>query len=175
MIVSPGSSMVGKRVVRSFGLVYGNTIRARHVGRDILAGLKNIIGGEIAEYTKLMAEAREQAIDRMKAVAASRGANAVIKVQVSTSYFMGSASEILVYGEAVVVENQLGDHDSPKAARSSPGGLRYGLAPQSTAYRARARHSSSFCRAAARRTPKAGSAARLRTSSGSVVRSKSCS
>jgi uncharacterized protein YbjQ (UPF0145 family) len=105
MNVCPGSSMVGKRVVRSFGLVYGNTIRARHVGRDILAGLKNIIGGEIAEYTKLMAEAREQAIDRMKAVAASRGANAVICVQFSTSYIMGSASEILVYGEAVVVED----------------------------------------------------------------------
>jgi uncharacterized protein YbjQ (UPF0145 family) len=104
MTVTPGATIVGKRVVRSFGLVYGNTIRARHVGRDILAALKNLVGGEIAEYTKLMAEAREQAIDRMKAAAAARGANAVICVQFSTSYIMGNASEILVYGEAVVVE-----------------------------------------------------------------------
>jgi uncharacterized protein YbjQ (UPF0145 family) len=104
MIVTPGGTVVGQRVSRSFGLVYGNTIRARHVGRDILAGLKNIVGGEIAEYTKLMAEAREQAIDRMKAAAAARGANAIIHVHFSTSYIMSSASEILVYGEAVVVE-----------------------------------------------------------------------
>jgi uncharacterized protein YbjQ (UPF0145 family) len=106
MIVSPGASVVGKRVVKSYGLVYGNTIRARHVGRDILAGLKNIVGGEITEYTKLMGEAREQALDRMKASAAARGANAVINVKFSTSYIMGSASEILAYGEAVSVEDE---------------------------------------------------------------------
>jgi uncharacterized protein YbjQ (UPF0145 family) len=103
MTVTPGSSVVGMRVVRSYGLVYGNTIRARHVGRDILAALKNVVGGEIAEYTKLMAEAREQALDRMKAAAAARGANAVINVSFSTSYIMGSASEILAYGEAVIL------------------------------------------------------------------------
>lgn len=105
MIVTPGSTVTGKRIVKSYGLVYGNTIRARHVGRDILAGLKNIVGGEIADYTKLMAEAREQSIDRMKAMAAARGANAVTCVQFSTSYIMASASEILVYGEAVTVED----------------------------------------------------------------------
>jgi uncharacterized protein YbjQ (UPF0145 family) len=105
MIVTPGSSIAGTRVVRTFGLVYGNTIRARHIGKDILAVLKNIVGGEIEEYTKLMAEAREQSIDRMKAAAASRGANAIINVGFSTSYIMGNASEILAYGEAVVVEN----------------------------------------------------------------------
>lgn len=105
MIVTPGSIVVGKRVVRSFGLVYGNTIRARHLGRDILAGLKNIVGGEIGEYTKLMAESREQAVDRMKMSAAAQGANAVIHVRFSTSYIMASASEILVYGEAVTLED----------------------------------------------------------------------
>jgi uncharacterized protein YbjQ (UPF0145 family) len=105
MTLTPGATIVGKRVVRTFGLVYGNTIRARHIGRDILAALKNLVGGEIAEYTKLMAEAREQAIDRMKSAAAARGANAVICVQFSTSYIMGNASEILVYGEAVAIED----------------------------------------------------------------------
>jgi len=105
MILTPGASIAGKRVTRSFGLVYGNTIRARHVGKDILAALKNLVGGEIGEYTKLMAEAREQALDRMKQSAASLGANAIINLQFSTSYIMGNASEILAYGEAVIIEN----------------------------------------------------------------------
>ena len=104
MIVTPGSSLVGQRVVRNLGLVYGNTIRARHVGKDILAALKNLVGGEIQEYTKLMAESREQAIDRMVAQAKSRGATAVVNVRFSTSYIMSNASEILVYGEAVLTE-----------------------------------------------------------------------
>jgi uncharacterized protein YbjQ (UPF0145 family) len=103
MTVTPGASIAGQRVVKSYGLVYGNTIRARHLGRDILAALKNIVGGEIGEYTKLMGEAREQALERMTASAAARGANAVINVQFSTSYIMGNASEILAYGEAVEV------------------------------------------------------------------------
>lgn len=105
MTITPGATIVGKTVVRTYGLVYGNTIRARHVGKDILAGLKNLVGGEIAEYTKLMAEAREQAIARMTSLAAERGANAIINVAFSTSYIMGSASEILAYGEAVVIED----------------------------------------------------------------------
>ena len=104
MTVSASSSVAGHRVARSLGLVYGNTIRARHVGRDILAALKNVVGGEIEEYTKLMGEAREQAIDRMVAQATARGANAVVDVRFSTSYIMGSASEILAYGEAVTLE-----------------------------------------------------------------------
>ena len=104
MIVTPSPHVAGHRVVRSFGLVYGNTIRARHVGKDILAALKNIVGGEIQEYTKLMAESREQAVDRMIAAAASRGANAIISVGFSTSYVMQNASEILVYGDAVMLE-----------------------------------------------------------------------
>lgn len=105
MIITPGATIAGKAVSRSFGLVYGNTIRARHAGRDILAGLKNLVGGEITEYTKLMAEAREQALARMVSQATERGANAVIHVAFSTSYIMGSASEILAYGEAVVVDD----------------------------------------------------------------------
>jgi uncharacterized protein YbjQ (UPF0145 family) len=104
MIVTPASSLVGQRVVQNLGLVYGNTIRARHVGKDILAALKNLVGGEIQEYTKLMAEAREQAIDRMVAQAKIRGATAVVDVRFSTSYIMSNASEILVYGEAVLTE-----------------------------------------------------------------------
>jgi uncharacterized protein YbjQ (UPF0145 family) len=104
MTVSASSSVAGHRVARTLGLVYGNTIRARHVGRDMLAALKNVVGGEVEEYTKLMAEAREQALDRMVAQATARGANAVLDVRFSTSYIMGSASEILAYGEAVVLE-----------------------------------------------------------------------
>jgi uncharacterized protein YbjQ (UPF0145 family) len=104
MILTPAASIPGQRVTRSFGLVYGNTIRARHIGKDILAGLKNIVGGEIEEYTKLMAESREQALDRMAREATSRGANAVLNVRFSTSYIMSNASEILAYGEAVALE-----------------------------------------------------------------------
>jgi uncharacterized protein YbjQ (UPF0145 family) len=104
MILTPGSSVQGHRVARTLGLVYGNTIRARHVGKDILAVLKNLVGGEIQEYTKLMAEAREQAIDRMVKEAVSRGANAILDLRFSTSYIMSNASEILAYGNAVELE-----------------------------------------------------------------------
>lgn len=104
MILTPSAAVAGYRVTRTLGLVYGNTIRARHVGKDILASLKNLVGGEIQEYTKLMAESREQAIDRMTAAATARGANAVINVAFSTSYIMASASEIVVLGDAVVLE-----------------------------------------------------------------------
>ncbi|MDQ7054255.1 MAG: YbjQ family protein [candidate division KSB1 bacterium] len=103
MIVVTSSEIAGKKIVKTLGLVRGNTIRARHLGKDIIAGLKNIVGGEIEEYTKLLAEAREQALDRMKTAAAEMGANAVIDVRFSTSYVMGMASEILAYGTAVVV------------------------------------------------------------------------
>jgi uncharacterized protein YbjQ (UPF0145 family) len=105
MIITPGAEVAGFRMVKTFGLVRGNTIRARHIGKDILAGLKNLVGGEIEEYTKMMAEAREQALDRMKAEAASVGANAIINVRFSTSYIMGMAAEILVYGNAVLIED----------------------------------------------------------------------
>lgn len=104
MIVTPASSIAGHRVVKTLGLVRGNTIRARHLGRDILAVFKNIVGGEIEEYTKMMAEAREQAIDRMMARARELGANAITDVRFSTSYIMGAASEILAFGNAAVIE-----------------------------------------------------------------------
>ncbi len=106
MIITPAATVVGHRPVKTIGLVKGNTIRARHIGKDILAGLKNLIGGEIEEYTKMMAEAREQAVDRMCAEAESLGANAILDVRFSTSYMMGMASEILVFGNAVVLEKQ---------------------------------------------------------------------
>ena len=91
-------------MVRTLGLVRGNTIRARHVGHDIMAGLKNIVGGEIGEYTKLIAESREQAIDRMKEDAARLGANAIVGLRFTTSVLMGGAAELLAYGTAVRVE-----------------------------------------------------------------------
>ena len=94
----------GKTITENLGLVKGNTIRARHLGRDILAFLRNIVGGEIRDYTKMMAESREQAFDRMVEEAQQRGANAVINVRFTTSMIMQSASEILVYGTAVIVE-----------------------------------------------------------------------
>jgi uncharacterized protein YbjQ (UPF0145 family) len=104
MIVTPSAEISGRRIVESYGLVRGNTIRARHVGKDILAALRNMIGGEVTEYTKMMAEAREQAIDRMIAEAESLGANAVVSVRFTTSYVMGQAAEILVFGDAVRLE-----------------------------------------------------------------------
>jgi uncharacterized protein YbjQ (UPF0145 family) len=104
MILTPSADVAGHRVSRTLGLVYGSTIRARHIGKDIMAALKNLVGGEIHEYTKLMGEAREQAIDRMIAQATDRGANAVINVRFSTSYIMSNASEILVFGDAVIIE-----------------------------------------------------------------------
>jgi uncharacterized protein YbjQ (UPF0145 family) len=104
MIITPGSAVVGYKVVRTIGLVRGNTIRARNLGRDIMAGLKNLVGGEIEEYTKMMAEAREQALDRMVADAQSLEADAVLDVRFGTAYVMSSAAEILAYGNAVKLE-----------------------------------------------------------------------
>ena len=104
MIVVTSSTIAGKRVIKTLGMVKGNTVRARHIGKDILAVFKNIIGGEIEEYTKLLAESRDQSIDRMVAEAESLGANAIVDVRFSTSYIMANAAEILVFGTAVVVE-----------------------------------------------------------------------
>ena len=104
MIVVTSDHIAGKKIVKTLGLVRGNTIRARNLGKDILAGLKQIVGGEIQEYTKLMAEAREQALDRMQTEAEAMGANAAVDVKFSTSEVMNAAAEILVYGTAVVVE-----------------------------------------------------------------------
>ena len=104
MILTTTDHIAGKKVVRTLGMAKGNTIRARAIGTDILAGFKQIVGGEIEEYTKLMGEAREQALDRMTATAEAMGANAVIEVRFSTSEVMNAAAEILAYGTAVIVE-----------------------------------------------------------------------
>ena len=104
MIVSTSEIIAGHRIVRTLGLVRGNTIRARHVGKDIKAGFRNIVGGEVAEYTKLLAEAREQAIDRMVEEAKELGANGIVAVRFTTSMVMSGAAELLAYGSAVVVE-----------------------------------------------------------------------
>jgi len=104
MLLSTTDTIPGKTITKHLGLVRGNTIRARHVGKDILAGLRNLVGGEIAEYTKLLGESREQALDRMIEEAKKLGANAVVGVRFSTSEVMTHAAEILAYGTAVVVE-----------------------------------------------------------------------
>lgn len=101
MIVVTTETIQGRDIVETLGLVRGNTIRARHVGRDIMAGLKTIVGGEIHEYAKLMGEAREQAIDRMVEEAKLLGADGVVNVRFSTSVIIGGAAEMLAYGTAV--------------------------------------------------------------------------
>ena len=103
MIITPAASIAGYRIVKTLGLVRGNTIRARHLGKDILAVMKNVVGGEIEEYTKMMAEAREQATDRMISDAKALGADAITDMHFSTSYVMGSAAEIVAYGNAVQI------------------------------------------------------------------------
>lgn len=105
MIITTTDTIEGKRIVKTFGLVRGNTIRARHLGKDIMAVLKNVVGGEILEYTKLMAESREQSIDRMTAEAQRLGANAIVGLRFTTSVIMGAAAELLAYGTAVQVED----------------------------------------------------------------------
>ena len=104
-IVVTSPTVPGKAVVRTLGLVSGNAVRARHVGMDILAVLRNIVGGDITEYAKLLAESREQALDRMVTQAEKRGANAVVSMQFSTSVIMGGAAEMMAYGTAVIVED----------------------------------------------------------------------
>jgi len=107
MIVTTSESIAGRRIVRTLGLVRGNTIRARHIGRDITAMLRNVVGGEVSEYTKLFGEAREQALDRMVEEAEGLGADAVVAVRFQTSEVMSGAAELLAYGTAV----QLADGD----------------------------------------------------------------
>ncbi|GIU77621.1 MAG: hypothetical protein KatS3mg005_0859 [Bryobacteraceae bacterium] len=106
MILTTSEAIAGKRIVRTLGLARGNTVRARHIGRDILAGLRNIVGGEVQEYTKLLAESREQALDRMVAEARMLGANAVVGVRFVTSMVAQGMAELLAYGTAVVVEDE---------------------------------------------------------------------
>ncbi len=104
MIITTTETISGKKVVKTLGLVKGNSIRARHLGRDIVAGFRNIVGGEITEYTKMLAESREQALDRMEEEADKLGANAVVGMRFVTASIMGGAAELLAYGTAVIVE-----------------------------------------------------------------------
>ncbi len=104
MIVTNLETIPGKSIVRHFGLVQGNTIRAKHIGRDIMAGLKNIFGGELVGYTELLSESRQEATDRMIAQAEALGANAVLNVRYSTSSVAQGAAELYAYGTAVVIE-----------------------------------------------------------------------
>lgn len=106
MIVTTSNNIAGKKIVKTIGIVKGNTVRARHIGKDIVALFKNMVGGEIQEYTKLLAESREQSIDRMIAEAEKLGANAIVDARFATSYIMQNAAEILVFGTAVVVKDE---------------------------------------------------------------------
>ena len=104
MILSTLESLPDKRIVEHLGIVQGSTVRAKHLGRDIAAGFKNIVGGELHGYSELLSESRAEAIERLVQQAGSKGANAVINVRFSTSSVAQGASEILAYGSAVVVE-----------------------------------------------------------------------
>ena len=104
MIITTSGQVEGKTIAKTIGLVKGSTIRARHLGKDIMAGFRGMVGGEITEYTKMMAEAREEAIQRMVEDAEKKGANAIVSMRFTTSMVMQSASEILAYGTGVVLE-----------------------------------------------------------------------
>lgn len=104
MILTSIESVPGRNIVTHFGLVTGSTIRSKNVGRDIAAGLKNLIGGELKGYTKLLAEARDEAIKRMTDQALEMGADAVINVRLATSSVAQGAAEILAYGTAVKLD-----------------------------------------------------------------------
>lgn len=106
MLITTQDKFKEYEIVKTFGLVRGNTIRARHVGKDILASLRTIVGGEITEYTKMLAESREQAIDRMEATAKARGANAIVALRFSTSAVMQGAAELMAYGTAVKIRKR---------------------------------------------------------------------
>jgi uncharacterized protein YbjQ (UPF0145 family) len=106
MLITTQDELADYDITQTLGLVRGNTIRARHVGKDILAGLRSIVGGEILEYTKMLAEAREQSIDRMVNEADSLGADAIVCLRFTTSPVMQGAAELLAYGTAVKVRRR---------------------------------------------------------------------
>lgn len=104
MIVVTTESVAGRKTLRTLGIVKGNTVRACHIGEDLMAFMKNLVGGELSEYTEVIAQAREQAIDRMIEEAKTLGANAVVGLQFSTFYVTQGAAEIMAYGTAIVLE-----------------------------------------------------------------------
>jgi uncharacterized protein YbjQ (UPF0145 family) len=101
LIIVNTEEIPGKEISELLGLVRGNTIRARHIGNDIMAGLRNIVGGEVKEYTQMISEAREEALNRMAAEAEALNADAIVNLRFTTSQVMGGAAEILAYGTAV--------------------------------------------------------------------------
>jgi uncharacterized protein YbjQ (UPF0145 family) len=102
MIVVNTETIPGYRIERLLGLVQGNTVRAKHAGRDIMAGLKNLVGGELTGYTELLTESRQQAMERMVSAAHQLGANAVVNVRFTTSAVTAGAAELYAYGTAVI-------------------------------------------------------------------------
>ncbi len=104
MLLTNLEQVPGRKIIQHFGLVQGNTIRAKHVGKDFLAGLKNIFGGELSAYTELLAESRKEATDRMVQQAQSMGANAIVNVRYSTSSVAQGAAELYAYGTAVKID-----------------------------------------------------------------------
>lgn len=104
MIVVTTDEVAGRKVIKTLGVVKGNTVRARHLGKDFMAFLKNLVGGELAEYTEVIAQCREQALDRMVDEARALGANAVVGLRFSTSYVVKGSAEIMAYGTAVILE-----------------------------------------------------------------------
>jgi uncharacterized protein YbjQ (UPF0145 family) len=106
MIIVSTDDIKGKKIVEVLGLVKGNTVRARHIGQDFMAFLRNVVGGEVRNYTKLIAESREQAIDRMVAQAEELGANAIVCTRLITASIMQGASELLAFGTAVKVVDE---------------------------------------------------------------------
>lgn len=107
MLLSNLESVPGHQITRQIDVVYGSTVRSKHVGRDFLAGLKNIVGGELTAYTELLEESRQEAMQRMIAKAQALGANAIVGIRFSTSNIAQGASELFVYGTAVVVESNM--------------------------------------------------------------------
>lgn len=106
MILVTTPTVPGKRITKTFGLVRGTTVRARHIGKDIIASFRNLVGGEVAEYTKMLAESREHSLDRMIREAEALGANAVVALRFGTSNIASRAAEIIVYGTAVHIEDE---------------------------------------------------------------------
>ena len=106
ILVLTTEQAAGMTISKNLGLVRGNSVRARHLGRDILAGLRNIVGGEVHEYTKLLAESREQALDRMLDEARALGANAVLCTRFTTSAIAANVAELMAFGTAVILEKE---------------------------------------------------------------------
>lgn len=104
LVVSNTETIPGMTITQSLGVVTGSTVRAKHIGKDILAGFKNIVGGELKAYTELLQESRNEALNRMLLDAAGRGANAVVNVRFATSSVAGGAAELFAYGTAVIVQ-----------------------------------------------------------------------